>query len=451
MTTKTNGEAVFRQALLTSPGERQAVEYKSAIDFNAENAFGLKLIRHILGMANTGGGWIVIGYDDTTLQPDPNHSLEIAGTYDTTRLTEAVNKYIQRGQSIRLSVFKETHHKTQLVHPIIQIEEFQRIPFICRSTKIASDTNELILQSDKVYIRRPGAATSEIRTMSDWDDLLKKCVSQRRDEFLQEFVNLYRRMNSGVTIPYEDSKTRLNRWKGEQAKTSGIHELIADGSGYIESAYMLVRQQGFEWSLQDLRRAATSEKWIWPNEVTPKQSGIEVRIEQIGSFLLPEYWYLDKRGSCFSSRLLQEDHEFPGFSSKGHPKKMLWADLAVYRIGLELFRSAALYRVLDVPPDEPYLFSIEHGGIKGRAIYAYSASTPFTAHPYPAMSTEYSKLWRREVTQDLVRSQLVELTHEIASSLFELFGFTQVSKGLVANLLKCSRTNRGQHLVPEGS
>ena len=120
MTTSADESAAFRQALLTSPGERQGVEYKSAIPFNDNTDFGLKLIKHILGMANTGGGRIVIGYDDDNLQPDPKHSEGIATTYDTTLLSQAVNSSIHRGQSIKLSVFKETHPETQLTHPEIQ-------------------------------------------------------------------------------------------------------------------------------------------------------------------------------------------------------------------------------------------------------------------------------------------------------------------------------------------
>ncbi len=84
----------FRKSLLTSPGERQDVEYKSAIPFDDNTAFGLRLVKHILGMANVGGGWIVIGYEDGPLQVDHNHSQKIATTYDTTRLSAAVDKYI---------------------------------------------------------------------------------------------------------------------------------------------------------------------------------------------------------------------------------------------------------------------------------------------------------------------------------------------------------------------
>ena len=124
MTTDQSDGADFRKSLLTSPGERQDVEYKSAIPFDDNKAFGLRLVKHILGMANTGGGWIVIGYSDDTLQVDRCHSEGIATTYDTTRLSAFVDKHIHADQRIRLTVFMEIHPKTQLPHPIIQVQGF---------------------------------------------------------------------------------------------------------------------------------------------------------------------------------------------------------------------------------------------------------------------------------------------------------------------------------------
>ena len=235
MTTDQSGMADFRKSLLTSPGERQDVEYKSAIPFGDDTAFGLRLIKHILGMANVGGGWIVVGYGDDTLQVDLNHSQEVAATYDTTRLSASVDKHIHGDQRIRLTVFMETHPKTQLPHPGIQVRGFERTPFICRSTKGVSDTNQRILQTGKVYIRRPGAATSEIQTPSEWEDLLRRCVSQRRDEFLSEFVDLFRRMNAGAATPARDMNEALNEWMVKRRAALTTKESPRDGVGYMES------------------------------------------------------------------------------------------------------------------------------------------------------------------------------------------------------------------------
>lgn len=45
----------FRQRLLSNPGERAEVEYKAALPFGSDDDFTLKLVRHVIGMANNGG------------------------------------------------------------------------------------------------------------------------------------------------------------------------------------------------------------------------------------------------------------------------------------------------------------------------------------------------------------------------------------------------------------
>ena len=356
------------------------MDYKAAIAFNENTDFGLKLIKHIFGMANTGGGWIVIGYEDRPLRLDSNHSGKIAATYDTTRISQAVDSYTERGQSIRLSVDLPTHPETNLPHSVIQVEGFERIPFICRSNKSVSDTNEQILQEGKVYIRRPGAATSEIRTIADWDGLLKLCVSQRRDELLQEFADLFRRMTSGEASPPQDVKETLSGWVRELFDASGIHESLGNDGVYMETAQMLVQPRSSEWTHQDLRRVAVSDKWIYQDDlILPTKEGIQV---SIGPPYRPQYWYLDKRGNYYYSSALVENYEHPPFTtSGGHPPRSLWVDLSIYRIALALLQSADIYRDLNVPPDEPYVLLIKHGGIKGRSSYASRSVSEYSLRP----------------------------------------------------------------------
>ena len=440
MTTDPSGMADFRKSLLTSPGERQHVEYKSAMPFDDDTAFGLRLIKHILGMANVGGGWLVIGYEDATLQSDPNHSQEIAATYDTTRLSAAIDKLVQGDQRIQLSVFMEIHPKTQLPHPIIQVQGFVRTPFICRSTKSASDTSQQILQTGKVYIRRPGAATSEIQTPSEWEELLRRCVSQRRDEFLSEFVDLFRRMNVGASTPVEDTKGKLDRWMFKQWGGSTTKESLPVGYGYIESGQMLVRPGDSIWNIQDLRKAVASARlpftdWINDGQLIPTENGVEGRPEPTVN-TGTEYWHLEQDGTYYSSVFFREDYEPPFFSSNsGHPSKSLWFDLAIFRIARALWRGATLYEELDIAPDESFLVSIKHGGLGGRTIYTSEARYPYYID-FRGTSRADTHEWQGEVTIDLIRGQLVELVHEIANSLFVKFEFAEISKSLIEHIMR---------------
>jgi len=170
------------------------VDYKSSAPFDGDDQYTLKLIRHIQGMANADGGWLVIGFNGTPPKPDPDHADGVCSSYDPTKVSKRVNSFVARGQRIRLTVYFEAHPQTGTTHPLIRVQDFDRLPYICRSDQKATDTDKRILRKGAVYFRRPGAETSEVSTPEDWEDLVNHCVRLRRDEFLTEFRELFERM-----------------------------------------------------------------------------------------------------------------------------------------------------------------------------------------------------------------------------------------------------------------
>jgi hypothetical protein len=222
-------EAVaFRQRLLTSPGERAEADYKSSGVFNGDDQYTLKLIRHIQGMANADGGWLVIGFNGTPPGPDPNHTDGVCSSYDPTGVSKRVNSYVARGQRIRLTVYFEVHPQTGVKYPLIWIDGFDRLPYICRSDKKATDTGDKVLRQGVVYLRRPGAETSEVSAPEDWDDLINRCVRLRRDEFLAEFRELFERMMTPKP-PSPSTAEELLRWM-EQMREKPLEESEGGGS-----------------------------------------------------------------------------------------------------------------------------------------------------------------------------------------------------------------------------
>ena len=223
--------AAFRQRLLIHPGERQDVDYKSSVAFSIDDSFSLKLIRHIQGMANAGGGWLVIGFVETDDQGwvlDPSHTNEVCSSYDPTRLSQCVGSSLARGQRVRVTVHPEVHPSSGLRHPIIQVEGFERLPCICRSNRKASDTGEQILRQGTAYLRRPGAETAPVSTPQDWEDLINRCIRLRRDEFLTEFRGLFERMTSPPQ-PSRSASEELSTWIDQMRNRA--FESIEEGKG----------------------------------------------------------------------------------------------------------------------------------------------------------------------------------------------------------------------------
>lgn len=201
MTYEPSEAAAFRQRLLTSPGERAEVDYKISAPFDGDDNYTLKLIRHIQGMSNAGGGWLVLGFNGTPPKLDPNHTNSICSSYDPTSVSKRVNSFVARGQRIRLTIYFEAHPETGARHPQIRVDGFDRLPYVCRSSKKAKDTDDQILRPGVVYLRRPGAETSEISTPEDWEDLINRCIKLHREEHLSELRDLYDRTMKPLSPP----------------------------------------------------------------------------------------------------------------------------------------------------------------------------------------------------------------------------------------------------------
>jgi len=79
------------------------------LPFDSQSDFAIKLVKHILGLANAGGGYIVIGFQEDSnrkLVPDPNLIDLVGRSYETTSLSQSVDSYLSPGQRIELQVHK---------------------------------------------------------------------------------------------------------------------------------------------------------------------------------------------------------------------------------------------------------------------------------------------------------------------------------------------------------
>ncbi len=118
---------------LDYPAETKDTDYKAAVKFDAKTDFAAKLVKHILGFANSGGGYMVIGFregPDKSLEPDSALTEEIAGSYEVTRLSQHVERYLTGQDRIKLVVYKTPSSRGTL-HPIINIGRFCEYPFVC--------------------------------------------------------------------------------------------------------------------------------------------------------------------------------------------------------------------------------------------------------------------------------------------------------------------------------
>ncbi len=209
----------YLKTLLENPVESDKADYKSAIEFKEDTDFSTKLVKHILGFANSGGGYIVIGFHepnaDKKLSIDPNFSEAIISSYEVTRLCQLVNSILGNQDRIDLTIAKIDH--AGKTFPIISIAPFKRRPFFCKRTRELKN-KEVCLKEGAIYIRVPGAQTVEVAGAGDWDRLISQCVEAEYETFLKRAKDVLSEGFSFEKINLEKNSDVLVELKSVQEK-----------------------------------------------------------------------------------------------------------------------------------------------------------------------------------------------------------------------------------------
>ncbi len=121
-------------ALLETPVESDKTDYKSAIVFKEEDDFSIKLVKHILGFANSGGGHVIIGFREENpnriLRIDESLNDVVISSYEVTRLCQYVNSILGTQDRIDLTITKVSFKEKTF--PCIYVSPFKKRPYFCK-------------------------------------------------------------------------------------------------------------------------------------------------------------------------------------------------------------------------------------------------------------------------------------------------------------------------------
>lgn len=165
--------------LVANPREDLEVELKGWLDLQDANQAG-NLAKSIIALANHGGGFVLIGFSKTKsgIQPDPNRPSSIAG-YDNDAVNSIVQKYAE--PTFHCSVQAVTPEGGGPPHPIIIVPGGHKAPI--RSKRESPDGKSIKI--NVYYIRRPGPASESPQSGREWDELVRRCIVNARDELVE--------------------------------------------------------------------------------------------------------------------------------------------------------------------------------------------------------------------------------------------------------------------------
>jgi hypothetical protein len=164
------------QPLVTEPREDLASEYKTWLDLN-DNEHKAIVAKAAIALVNHGGGFITIGFDDTT-----GGLTSCERPIAVPEITQdAVNAAIRRFASpeFHCELYSVSHPRTGVVHPVVSVPGTLTVPVMSKR-----DCEGTIIKN-RCYIRKPGPRSEEPQTGEEWRSLLNRCVRAGRDDMLE--------------------------------------------------------------------------------------------------------------------------------------------------------------------------------------------------------------------------------------------------------------------------
>ena len=438
--------------LLVDPREDLDLEVKSWRDLRGNNCHKATFAKAAMALANHGGGFILLGFEDG---PEGMTEADNRPAAMTGYSQDAVNGIVER--YCEPSFHCEVHFEASpvgTVFPVVVVPGGHRVPV---RAKRSGPGGEVFRQND-IYVRKPGPRSEVPRSAQEWDELLSRCLANRRDEL----ASLMRRMLAGLEPrpQPQDPDERLARWAKDCFRrwselVEGLPPEIGARfpHGHYSFAYEVVGGAGNTalQELPDVLRASVVRHSGWPPFWYPTRKGIEPypfddavecwlgrdeegRVERGAAYA--DFWRIAPDALAYLIRGYEEDGwDMGGVGRRVEPGTVFDVNLPVWRTGEGLLHAARFSEELLGRP-ATIRFVVDYTGLSGRSLVTNPRR--FVSREY--MSTGGSIRRVAEVESEAITANLPEIVYELLAPVYALFGFFKLSARLVTEELEQMRS-----------
>lgn len=435
--------------LLAEPQETLEVEVKGWIDIVNDGDHKAVLAKAVIALANHGGGIVIVGFEKSAngLDVARGRPADLSG-YTSDAVNAVVTRYAE--PPFHCDVHNVARPGTTDTYPMFVVPGGHKVPI--RSKR--SGPNGQTIQANTYYIRRPGPKSEAPQSAREWEELIRRCLSNARDELLNQFRTIMeggaasRQAKTDVDLATDWVERSKARWADLSGQLPPQHFARLPLGGY-SVGYRIVgdfEQPTLGVLLEELRSGPTRHSgwppfWV-PNsreiEPYPQDGSIECWLGPMTKFQDPahsDFWRASPSGAFFLLRGYEED----GAAGKGRPPGQIFdITLPTYRLGEILLHAATMAHRLGAS-QASVVFVAEWTGLAGREL-AHWAGTRLISPGYVSRQSSYRTSFT--VDADKISDQLPEIVHTTLSPLYELFGFFKLPKALVVEESARMRASR---------
>jgi len=228
--------------------ESKDLDYKGPIQWDeGDKKACCEIVKDVFGMANTFGGFIVIGVSEGVQGFSwDGLSADQLKTFETSRL----NRFLQAYADPPINTLLRKVDDDGKSYVIIEVPNFPDTPHICQ--KDYPD----VLKAAALYVRTDNNETAPIRSSADFRIVLERAVRNRGDTLLSAFRSILKTGSTETTIQSAEDQFEA-QMAGADARFEEVNPLKGDlGIGYFRSSFSPETFSASRFGLEQLRDAA---------------------------------------------------------------------------------------------------------------------------------------------------------------------------------------------------
>ncbi len=303
----TNWEEIINRGV-----ESKELDYKAPTIWSENDKKACcEIVKDILALANTNGGWLVIGVSEvgTGFSLD-GVTEEQAKSFDTTRVNRFVQVYADPPINSHV-------HKIPLAgkfYVVIEVPSFPATPHVCQKEFPG------VLSTCAIYVRTDNNESAPLRVSADFQALIERAVRNRSEQLLTSFRTV---LKHGLQPPEPaDSEQYEKQIFAAEKRGHEINPHKAKPYAYRETAFYPARFQKERFDLPTLKKMALNAcvdfrgwPFIFISNQCPQLTyvigdGYESFLADPNPFNNGDtlhFWQLRQSGMLYAKEILYED------------------------------------------------------------------------------------------------------------------------------------------------
>ncbi|MAL79931.1 MAG: hypothetical protein CMN55_12600 [Sneathiella sp.] len=430
--------------LLVDPREDLNLEVKNWLGLQNSNNDKATFAKAAIAISNHGGGFIILGLSDENMLEADGRPPTLDG-YNQDLINGIIQYYSDPPFHCEVHFVS---NPDDAIFPIVVIPGGHKVPIRARR----SGPNGNILADNAIYIRKPGPRSEMPQSAQDWDDLLGRCLRNRRDEMYDQIRDLITGAVPQLQQPTEPDK--LEEWIDKSfERWSDLTEPLPANvgarftHGFYRIAYKIEGQnrQLDTAEIPEVLRNSVVHHTGWPPFWYPLRRGIapylidgavecwlgsddEAPIEQRDA-AHSDFWRIHPEGLAFLLRGFQED----GMEDQRAIPVGTAFDLTlpVWRVGETLLHASSLAAGLFEGPTA-IRFVVTYEGLAGRSLISVGNRRNIREG---RVAQQNSITLTTHIDAQAIDTNLPEIVRPLLSPLYALFDFFELPMQLVVDEL----------------